>query len=321
MPLFQLLGRKEIKVAADENKEPPKTVAMRQRRLFRAPRADDEPMFDDEPTADRLHLAHLADERASKRRPAKKATPSASHRTTRQHHGEREEACEGCSEEEGSADGTSLNSSDDDVFEVHEVLEEDTLRADGPRFLIRWAGYDSSHDSWEPEEHVAPQLIMDFRKARHLASTHLGDDYMHERKRMLWCATCTAHYPADSFSAVQRRNTPCRRACLNHHYKTHVGTPSAPHTGGHDSTPARATTKRKASIDLEDEMSERPPASGSGAYLPRLPGSPFALSPFSSHHGPPPPPRKAARPVARSLSTRQAALEIERCRLFGFGAS
>jgi len=104
---------------------------------------------------------------------------------------------------------------DGDVFEVERILKEDE---DGKRFLIRWEGYGPDSDTWEPEENVAPALVAAFRAAAMLHASNAGDDFMHGRKRMLWCSKCKEHRSADSFSANQRRASPACRACLNHHY-------------------------------------------------------------------------------------------------------
>ena len=32
--------------------------------------------------------------------------------------------------------------------------------------LVRWAGFDSSYDSWEPEDDIHPGLIKDYESAR-----------------------------------------------------------------------------------------------------------------------------------------------------------
>ena len=269
--------------------EPPQTVTMR-RRLFRAPQKEDEPIFIDTDTdsdsldADRLYRCRLADEGADKK--------SAQRKSMHASRGGRGAADDELSEEVSSSSGTT----DDDVYEVEAVLEEDEYGGKG--FLIRWAGFGSEHDSWEPEWNVAPHLVAEFRKERGLARRHTGDDYMLGRTKMLWCATCATHLASDGFSAQQRRNDPPKRSCLVHHYRT-----EAPHyavssvTGTRVSTHVMTTPARSpASLKRSRPAIERSPASV------------------------PPPPAKAHRPVARALSHRAAALEMRTSRLFGFGS-
>jgi hypothetical protein len=235
---------------------------------------------------------------------------------------EKEEGEEG--ETASSGGGSSVNSSggDDGVYEVEALLAEDETGA-GRGFLIRWAGWGPEHDSWEPEANVAPQLVSDFRHERGLARSNRGDDYLVGRTRMLWCDACVCHLPADSFSANQRRSAPERRTCLNHHYKSS----RSPHVSSShvQVTPVRATahasvrgsggraTGGLAQARVDTRSVNRSDCSDcddgdAGAPAPRS-------------RVPPPPPRKPSRPVARALSHRQAALEVQACRLFGFGFS
>lgn len=154
------------------------TVAM-QRRLFRAPRPNDEP------SVDIFYLRSIAESRKRNRKRGK---------------------------ESSSAE---TDSDADDVYEVEKILKED--RETG-RFLIRWEGYGADADTWEPEENVAPQLVNAFRDKRRLEGSHAGEDFMLDRSKLLWCATCAEHRPSDCFSANQRRMPPAGRSCLNHHY-------------------------------------------------------------------------------------------------------
>jgi len=307
----------EKESGAMEAGEVPKTVAMR--RLFCAPVPADEPAFDldsedgeeddeDErsssPSADRLYRCQLAEESAGRR--GRREAPRKRARATRGHP---------APDSSASASDDSHQSAADDEYEVEAILEEDENGGRG--FLIRWAGYGPEHDTWEPEWHLAPSLVESYRTQRALVRSHQHDDYMLGRKRMLWCATCAVHFSADSFSAQQRRVPADRRACLVHHYRTEVpmlavsattgvpvvagrGGAAAPpvspprHRGGAAATPARPSSGTK-----------RPRADDAGR---------------SPMRAPPAPPVKAARPVARSLNNRQAAMEMRACRLFGFGA-
>ena len=75
-----------------------------------------------------------------------------------------------------------------------------------------WLGWGPAHDSWEPEEHLAPELVASFREERAHKASHVGSDYLAGRKRMLWCASCAVHMPSDSFSANMRRADPATRS-------------------------------------------------------------------------------------------------------------
>lgn len=267
----------------------PGTEPGMRRRLFRAPQPHDEPLFDDspEPEVDHLYRCRLADE------------------------GERKEARAAASALTRQASSDSSGESDD-IWEVEAILDEDVLGGKG--FLIRWAGFSPEHDSWEPEWNVAPHLVADFRKERALTLSHRGDDYLLGRKRLLWCSACGLHRAADSFSSNQRRSVPAARSCLLHHYKSETGAPT-PKRGGRDAassaspsaataTPARLSGQKRprtAERDAPPPSGLRPPASSSARPTPNAP-------------------YKAARPVARALSQRQAALEMRTARLFGFGA-
>jgi len=173
--------------------------------------------------------------------------------------------------------GSSSQDGGDDVYEVDAILDEDD---DGGRgLLIRWAGYGPEHDSWEPECHVAPQLVSEFREGRRLARSHQGADYKQGSRKLLWCARCRAHQPSDSFSANMRRAEPLRRQCLIHHYGAWGGA-------------STRTPDRKRARDGEDASSSVRPS-------PRAPV-------------------KKARPVVRAMTHRQASQLVARSRLFGF---
>ena len=51
-------------------------------------------------------------------------------------------------------------------WEVEQILDMRTRRS-GKQYLIRWKGYSSAHDSWEPWENInAPLLMVEFEKRR-----------------------------------------------------------------------------------------------------------------------------------------------------------
>ena len=51
-------------------------------------------------------------------------------------------------------------------WEVEQILDMRTRRL-GKQYLIRWKGYSSAHDSWEPWENIyAPLLMVEFEKKR-----------------------------------------------------------------------------------------------------------------------------------------------------------
>lgn len=207
------------------------------RRLFRAPRPGDEP------SPDTFYLRRIAESRRG--RGLASCTPS--------------------DEDE-----------DEDVYEVEAILKEDKDK-DGTRFLIRWEGFGPESDTWEPEENVAPALVASFRRALTLRAANIGDDFMHGRKRMLWCGKCEEHRSADCFSANQRRAAPACRACLNHHYR--IGA-------------ALAVSEVAGQLSLKRSRDER-----------------WEMGLASK------------RSVARSLSARQADLEVSNCRRFGLSLS
>ena len=131
--------------------------------------------------------------------------------------------------------------SDDDVYEVQEVLDEDAAAG---TFLIRWAGYGPEDDTWEPEDNVSVDLVAAFRRARDLAARHVGDDYRDGGGRRLWCARCKKHQPGDNFSAQQARAPAATRACLVHR----CAAPRTPTSGRTPATPTAAADRRVASV-------------------------------------------------------------------------
>jgi len=296
---------------AAKREEAPLTVPM-PRRLFRAPAAGDEPQADDIfgddslPEADRMYRCRLVDEGVQR-----KANREAQ-RMKRLCSLGRELSAALTSDSSGSTGGSADGDDASDIYEVEAILEEDEMGGRG--FLIRWAGYGPSDDTWEPEWNLAPHLVADFRKSRRLQRSHVGDDYHLGRTRRLWCASCERHFAADSFSAQQRRQPAARRVCLLHHYRLDAAAENAAATSSPQAAAALAApaTTPRASLAATTPVRPSPP-SGRKRSRDVVEASPASRLP-------PPPPMKAARPVARSLSHRQAAIEVATSRLFGFGA-
>jgi len=296
-------------------------VAMR-RRLFSAPRDGDEPArvteledADDDcewrysgnvPAEDRLYLERLAEEaemRRSSRKQAKRV------HATRGGGAALVAAASASTSADDDADENDADSNDSDeqLFEVEALLEEDELGGKG--FLIRWAGFGPEHDTWEPEWNIAPRLVEAFRGERDSYRRHAHDDFCLGRKRLLWCSTCCRHLASDSFSALQRKAEPRKRACLIHFYKTEGRSPAK--------SPAASMA---VAVAVAPPV---PPAAG--ATPARTPGSATPARPTAALKRPrdlppPAPPTKAPRPIARALSHRQAAIEMRTMRGFGFGA-
>ena len=321
---------------SEEEKEPPKTTHAT-RRLFRLPNTNDEPHFDfdDEaaPEADRLYLGQLTEGQNFKRSrnasPRKKSTPNKRKRHATRNslplpllparrvalpllrspfpgaNDDEEERSSSENDEddddEEEEEDSSTSDSERDVYEVEAILDEDESGSKG--FLVRWAGYGPEHDQWEPEWNIAPHLVESFRKERKMVRRHQCDDYTVGRKRLLWCSSCNVHFNSDSFSANQRKREPSKRVCLVHHYKTEApklpksSTTGAPVAASHavaascHSTPASSKSKRQRAAYEPGSATREPP---------KLQAK-----------------QQQARPVARTLSHRQAAMEVRVSRLFG----
>jgi len=284
-------------------------VAMR-RRLFSAPRAGDEPAVEledddgdsadsahsgeseDMPAEDRLYLCRLAEEAEMRR---------SSRKQSKRVHATRGGGAALAPAASASTSADDADDSDDGLYEVEALLDEDEMGGKG--FLIRWAGFGEEHDTWEPEWNIAPRLVEAFRGERDLTRRHSGDDFALGRKRLLWCSTCCRHLPSDSFSALQRRSEPCKRACLIHFYKT-------------EGAVAAKSPAAKTPLALA------PPAAHATGTTPgsATPSRPTATLKRQRDLPPPAPPAKAPRSIARALSHRQAAIEMRTMRGFGFGA-
>ncbi|KAJ8571616.1 hypothetical protein ON010_g5216 [Phytophthora cinnamomi] len=55
------------------------------------------------------------------------------------------------------------NSDEEDSSGDFEV--EPILREEGGLFFVKWAGYDSEDNTWEPEDHLKPDMVMKFRQS------------------------------------------------------------------------------------------------------------------------------------------------------------
>ncbi|KAE8980940.1 hypothetical protein PR001_g24148 [Phytophthora rubi] len=55
-------------------------------------------------------------------------------------------------------DDDSDESDEGDIYEVETILKEQ-----GGRFYVKWAGYDSDENTWEPERNLKPEMIKRFR--------------------------------------------------------------------------------------------------------------------------------------------------------------
>ncbi|KAE9042246.1 hypothetical protein PR003_g6066 [Phytophthora rubi] len=60
--------------------------------------------------------------------------------------------------ERGVEDDDSDESDEGDIYEAETVLKEQ-----GGRFYVKWAGYDSDENTWEPERNLKPEMIKRFR--------------------------------------------------------------------------------------------------------------------------------------------------------------
>ena len=71
-----------------------------------------------------------------------------------------------------------------DEWEVEEV--RDSKRIDGKRhYLIKWTGWPSEYDSWEPEEHLenAPEAVARFKRRHRDAEADLDEDVAPRRRK------------------------------------------------------------------------------------------------------------------------------------------
>ena len=52
----------------------------------------------------------------------------------------------------------------EDVYEVERILKSKTTKRQGLQYLVRWKGYDSTHDRWLPERELedAPEIVAEF---------------------------------------------------------------------------------------------------------------------------------------------------------------
>jgi hypothetical protein len=62
-----------------------------------------------------------------------------------------------------------------DEYEVETILDHKVLKSGKSKFLIRWLGYDSTHDSWEPEDSLsnAKHLLLDYCTVHRFSSIRI----------------------------------------------------------------------------------------------------------------------------------------------------
>ncbi|KAI1706264.1 chromo (CHRromatin organization MOdifier) domain-containing protein [Ditylenchus destructor] len=68
------------------------------------------------------------------------------------------------------------SSKDNEIYEVDQILSMKTVRGKR-KFLIKWKGFDSDHDSWEPEENLSG--------SRQLVAEYVKDNEIFEVDRIL----------------------------------------------------------------------------------------------------------------------------------------
>ena len=71
-----------------------------------------------------------------------------------------------------------------DEWEVEEV--RDTRKIDGKRhYLVKWTGWPSEYDSWEPEEHLenAPEAVARFKRRHRDAEADPDEDETPRRRK------------------------------------------------------------------------------------------------------------------------------------------
>lgn len=58
-----------------------------------------------------------------------------------------------------------LNTDDSDLFEVETLIENKVVNEN--HFLVRWKGFDSTHDSWERESNLScPHILKKYKKLK-----------------------------------------------------------------------------------------------------------------------------------------------------------
>jgi len=67
------------------------------------------------------------------------------------------------SDDEDMEDEEDEDEDDEDVYEVEEILDYvSDPRTGALSFLIKWQGYPDEQNTWEPEEHLSPELVQEF---------------------------------------------------------------------------------------------------------------------------------------------------------------
>ncbi|VDN33602.1 unnamed protein product, partial [Gongylonema pulchrum] len=85
--------------------------------------------------------------------------------------------------EEGEKEGDDSEELDEDEYEVERILDVDAV--DGQvKYKVRWKGYGSGEDSWEPEENLeSARLILDEYIGSHQNKVVKARDTLKGRKK------------------------------------------------------------------------------------------------------------------------------------------
>tara|TARA_B110001452_G_scaffold231025_1_gene207693 strand:- start:431 stop:2908 length:2478 start_codon:yes stop_codon:yes gene_type:complete len=86
-------------------------------------------------------------------------------------------------DDEGGSEGEDDEGEDDEgeddepIYEVEQILAQRTTRRTGVEYLIRWLGFDGSHDSWEPEENLLDlALLADWKRRQAEAQRRAAEE-------------------------------------------------------------------------------------------------------------------------------------------------
>lgn len=80
----------------------------------------------------------------------------------------KQEICIVKKEKKSRSKNTNADKSDNAEFEVEQILDH-TNNIIARKFLIRWKGYDSGHDSWVLQKQLnCPELLADYSKRKNV---------------------------------------------------------------------------------------------------------------------------------------------------------